>query len=114
MNYVADDRVKAYKPQERKCHFPHEWQKGHKSSMFQGYTRPGCQFECHLEQIMNSAGCLPWDFPVPNPGSNGTAEVDICRGERLQNFEKLMNSDLVECECPPDCNYVQYDTQVDS
>ncbi len=99
--------------------------------MFQSYNEKACQFECRLKFAARQAGCIPWDYPVPQRSAGGDdldwGALEICRsnhsgenGEnRLSVFERAMDSDAAlrqsGCDdCSPNCEEVTFETQVNT
>ena len=87
--------------------------------MFQKYSQKGCIFECSLNFAIETAGCLPWDFPVPMK-RNGT-DIAVCHSNTLKDpeknklfqfYEAMKNqTNLKKCDCLPDCEATKFETQ---
>ena len=85
-----------------------------KESIFTSYWNKGCQFECRLRFSTLSAGCIPWDYPVPRDLEG----IHICLSKRngtnqLREFNMKMEDpgSLKGCKCLPDCEEITYETQ---
>ncbi len=96
-----------YPEDKTKCRFSSQTKN---SSIFSSYSRSGCLYECKLRQAYDRIGCVPWDYPQPNPDN-----ISHChdRGFYYSHFHKSYESaSTVDCDCPPDCNSIAYDVSL--
>ena len=79
-------------------------------SIFKYYREEGCLFECRLRFAAQEAGCIPWDYPL----LKNMSELPLCKSRTLEKFETSMdrNDSLTYCKCLPNCEEVEYETQV--
>ena len=71
--------------------------------MFQTYSREACVLECQLSQAVQRCGCHPWDYPIITE-----QESNFCDAFGYICFEEMMENNTVVCDCPMDCDSVQY------
>ena len=88
------------------------------NSVFRKYSNEGCLFECRLRNAPSHTGCIPWDYPVPQD-MEGIDGMEICLAwengrDKLKEFNSIMDDPRVidSCDCLPDCEEVNYETQV--
>ena len=100
----------------RKCRFHDELNVG---EMFRYRTNAGCTFQCRLEFAIMTAGCLPWNYPMP-PNLRSANNAYMCKSSLdsshnfLAKFEAAMSVPKAteECQCDSDCEHVDYTLQV--
>ena len=71
--------------------------------VFQTYSREACVLECQLSQAVQRCGCHPWDYPIITE-----QESNFCDAFGYICFEEMMENNTVVCDCPMDCDSVQY------
>ncbi len=91
--------------------------------MFKLYNEKSCRFECRLRYAANRSACIPWEYPVPKDmemlpictsSRNFTGSNDNYHDNHLADFESHMNTVASQsvCHCPPNCEKIDYKTQV--
>ncbi len=86
--------------------------------MFNAYNERSCRFECRLRHAVNKTGCIPWDYPMPR--SSSSPSPPLCTSSKnasenlLRAFEAAMsdNGAANACDCPPNCEEVNFKIQV--
>ncbi len=90
--------------------------------MFLQYSQRSCLYECTMRHAIAKAGCLPWDYLVPDMKKNfnwtGSNDIRVCLLNKKSNEISLFNKAMDEwnvggCDCLPDCESITYDVQVD-
>ena len=116
MQHIVSEKFRSVPAADRKCRFSTEDVSN--SSMFRKYRQVGCLFECRLRNAIQSASCIPWNYPIPH----GINESDF---ETCSNMVENGTSNLVQfhtsmdetistrgCDCMPDCEEVTFKPQV--
>ena len=97
----------------RGCLFKDERKSGD-TTLFRAYTQRSCKAECALSTLWNNASvqCFPWDLPFPPQKSK--RERNICSRSESTDFKERLTelSFLNLCQCPRECNQVEYDIEV--
>ena len=92
-------------------------------STFRYYTKKACIFECSLEKVLGSVGCVPWDYPLPHGIKSDTFPTCTSYKDSKTNnsryaFELAMDdSDTIKActdSCLPDCEETTYEVHVDT
>ena len=82
--------------------------------MLKHYRKEGCLFECRIRFAADKAGCIPWDYPLPQ----NISDIPLCKSsvddQTLEQFGQYMDSEksLANCNCLSNCQEVKYETQV--
>lgn len=116
--YYTPD-VAALSPEVRDCYGPDDI----KLSVFQQYSFVNCMAECRSRVSFEMCGCVP--YLMPNNGSYPTCEMDklSCIQKNKDFWEGAypgFNNSFVpsntpiygKCKCRPDCESVQYPTEI--
>ena len=82
--------------------------------MLRDYRKEGCLFECRIRYAADKAGCIPWDYPLPQNMSDTTLCKSSNDEQTLEKFEQFMDSakSISNCSCLSNCEEVKYETQV--
>lgn len=93
---------RAFTSEERDCFFEDE----RPLKFFQKYSQNNCELEC-----MTNASFHPDHFNCSSFWMPRTADIPLCHFQTYlmwYNVETQTTSDLENCNCLPDCNYVDY------
>ena len=115
INIQADDNIRKYRAEQRKCYFEDE----HPLKIFKKYSQRNCQLERSLEyasklvqeENANFNQCVPWFYPV-NDDVKNTSMCDPWEQKVFQEKMGMVPRDEY-AECLPDCKGNIYDTKVD-
>ncbi|XP_059221727.1 pickpocket protein 11 [Stomoxys calcitrans] len=105
--------------EERNCLFPHE----RRLMIMQRYTFTNCMWECRINYILKSCGCIP--HSLPNNGTYPVCDVkDLqCVMKNRLIFTRALNDYNVTlsavkdtkkfpCDCLPDCQSNRYMSEI--
>jgi len=115
---ISSSSFKALDWTTRKCLYSDEEAGLNNLTMFKKYSEKACIFECRIKNAYKRAGCIPWDYPLPE--SLKMAErcysLESNRGKDLIKFHNAMNApDITQgCSCEPDCEFHTYDFQINT
>ena len=114
INIQADEGVRQYDGEKRKCYFEDEYP----LKLFKKYSQRNCQLERSLEyasrlvpeENANFTQCIPWFYPV-----NDENTVNMCDPWEQNAFQEIMGNIPGDeyGDCLPDCKGNIYDTKVD-
>ena len=107
----VQEEIGKYSIEERKCRFPSETIEN-KASVFNHYTKEGCQYECILEASVKQANCTPWDHIRMDENS------PVCTRDHVFVFDIAFRNELLRKECAATCEsncaYVSYQIHKDT
>ena len=131
INLEAKNEIKEYKPEKRKCYFPHEYP----LEIHQEYSQDNCLFECATDfatkcistcsqsgkecdckevkfmksgEMNRTECCVPWFYPI-----NHKTSCKICDPWNQEKFLRILNEQLPEEQCShclADCKSTAYET----
>ena len=103
---TTSEDLRQYDPKIRHCYFENE----KKLQFFRHYSQSNCEYECYIQRLMTTCGCVAFYMPHVN-GSRicqSSAEKS-CHCDFRENYGQLK-----DCDCLPSCNSVAYDTEITS
>lgn len=105
----TDESLKrAFTAEQRDCYFADE----RPLKFFQKYSQNNCELEC-----MANASFHPDHFNCSSFWMPRTADAPLCHFKFYllwYNIEEMASSDLEDCNCLPECNYVDYTVTISS
>ena len=133
IHMLANDEIKKYKPIQRHCYFPDEYE----LEVHQLYSQSNCIFECRAlfafrclrtctefgescdcknaslltDTLANDTdGCVPWFYPAKDERVG-----KICNPWNTQKFQRILKEQIPKNQCQhclPDCTTTVYDTSI--
>ena len=106
---LDQDLVDLFPKDKRQCKFPSE---ADLLGYSDNYTQAHCIYECKLEVIADTCGCLPWFVPFRSEnlttcnifGNKCYEQILLTSNEKLD----FSNLNTPVCDCLPDCESTEY------
>ncbi|KAF2893162.1 hypothetical protein ILUMI_13013 [Ignelater luminosus] len=102
---TVSEKLKTYKPEDRRCYLSDE----KKLKFFKSYTQQNCEHECFLNNTLTFCKCIPfYAFGLGIP---------ICGPQSLPcikyiQVKHINNEDDDKCNCWASCTSLEYDIEI--
>lgn len=110
-HFKADDGLKYYLPEKRRCYFANE----RKLKYFNSYTKAHCDLECLTNFTLKSCGCVKFSMPRKPDTPVCNLKDSICYHKAIRrwpNHDESFDDLPVPCGCFPPCNNILYNVKM--